>query len=178
MGYEITNHHSNLSDSEYIAIENSGDLIGKDENDSIEIRIATHDLPPSYDRQYQGDFDIRSGEDKYRVGTNGNAMNYDDLLFFLAKKKGFSIPKYENKKLKEKQEREQQKQRNIQYYQHEQEKADNRIKALEYVKINMPEKYKEVQDLYARADNVTGDKRKQLRKQANKILNEISENYL
>lgn len=178
MGYNISDHHSNLSDSEYITIENAGHLFGKDETDSIEIRIATHNLPPSYDKQYQGDFDIRSGTDKYRIGANGDAMNYDDLLALLAKKKGFSIPEYENKKAKEKLEREQQIQRNLQYYQNEREKADNRVKAMDYIKNKMPEKYKEVQDLYAKADTVTGDKRKQLRKQANKILNEIAEKYL
>jgi len=178
MGYKISDHHSGLSDSEYITIENAGHLFGKDKTDNIEIRIATHNLPPTYDKQYQGDFDIRSGADKYRMGSNADAMNYDDLLSILAKKKGIATPNYDEKQKRIEQEHKEREWRNIAKYKQQEDAADNRIKALEYVKNNMPEKYKEVQDLYSKADTVTGDKRKQLRKQANKILNEIAEKYL
>lgn len=175
VGYEIETHHSGLSDSEYITIKNAGELFGKADTDDVEIRIATHDLPPTYDKQYQGDFDIRSGEDNSRHGTNNDAMNYDDFLAILLKKKGIATPEYDQKQKQLEAEREEQKQRNLAYYQNERDKADGREKALEYIKNNMPDKYKEVQSLYAKADTVTGDKRKQLRKQANKILNEIAE---
>ena len=174
VGYEIETHHSGLSDSEYITIKNAGELFGKADVDDIEIRIATHDLPPTYDRQYQGDFDVRSGDDNARQGTNYDAMNYEDLLAILMKKKGVATPEYDQKQKQIEAEREKIKNRNIAEAQAQKDAANGREKALDYIKNNMPDKYKEVQDLYAKADTVTGDKRKQLRKQANKILNEIA----
>lgn len=61
---------------------------------------------------------------------------------------------------------------------YEREKAEKRPAALEYAKKNLKTQYQIIQDLYKKADMVTGDKRKQLRKQANKILNEIADEYL
>jgi hypothetical protein len=78
-GIEVERKHSGLSGSEYIIIKNEGDKFGKADVDDVEIRIADHNLPPSYDKQYAGDFDVRSNGVE-RNGTNGDANDYDEIL--------------------------------------------------------------------------------------------------
>lgn len=178
MGFDVERKHSNLSDSEYISIKGAGDLFGKDKEDSIEIRIATHDLPPTYDKMYRGDFDIRSGSNKTRGGTNGSAQDYDSFLSSMAKKKGYTTTSYDKRQSDIKKAQEEIKKNYANKIAFEKNKELLRPKAMEYAKVHLPKQYKQVNDLYKQADTVTGDKRKQLRKQANKILNEIGEKYL
>lgn len=94
IGYEVERKHSGLSGSEYLILKNIGDLFGKDKVDDVEIRIADHNLPPSYDKKYQGDFDIMSNG-KQRNGTNGDATNYENVLNILAHKKGLQNTSYD-----------------------------------------------------------------------------------
>lgn len=176
MGYEVERKHSGLSNSEYITIKNAGELFGKADTDDVEIRISNHDLPPSYDRQYKGDFDVRS-EDVPRNGTNGDASNYEDILASLAKKKGIDTPEYDAKLKEREQERKEIANKYAEKITAQENAEKGREWAVEYAKKNLPYEYKQVQELYSKADTVTGDKRKQLRKQANKILNEIYARY-
>ena len=177
MGYEVERKHSGLSNSEYLTVKNSGDLFGKaDANDDVEIRISNHDLPATYDRQYAGDFDVRS-EGSIRNGTNLNAIDYDDLLANFAKKKGYETPEYDKKIQARQNQIKIQQQNNVKMFQMQQDAEAGRKWAMNYAMKNLQNEYKQVSDIYAKADTFTGDKRKRLRKQANKILNDIYEKY-
>lgn len=176
IGYEVERKHSGLSNSEYITIKNAGNLFGKDESDDIEIRIADHDLPPTYDKQYQGDFDVKSNGNQ-RGGTNGAAQDYESLIAILAKKKGFNTPEYDKKVEEEKKHKEELRNKYAQQMQAQKDAAEDREWALDYAKKYLPEEYEKIQHYNEKADSVTGDKRKKYRKQLNAILNEIAQKY-
>lgn len=78
-GIEVERKYSGLSNSEYIIIKNEGEKFGKADVDDVEIRISDHNLPPTYDRQYAADFDVKSNGVE-RNGTNGDANDYDVVL--------------------------------------------------------------------------------------------------
>lgn len=176
MGYEVERKYSGLSDSEYLIVKNSGDMFGKESDDDVEIRISNHDLPPTYDRLYAGDFDVRS-ERSNRWGANADAIDYEDLLAKFAKKKGYETPDYDRKIKIQHDNMIIQRQNNLMAAQARDEAEAGRKWAMDYAKQNLQDEYKKVAELYAKADNFTGDKRKQIRKQANKILNEIYNKY-
>jgi hypothetical protein len=186
MGYETENKKSGLSNSEYITIKNVGALFGKDENDDIEIRIADHDLPPSYDNMHKGDFDIMSNN-KQRGGTNGDARSYIDFLNIMAEKKNFPLAnskKYE-------QEQELKKQREENYKKEIAEKKENinnnNSIILNNLQKNNPEvfaKIKEYQSMLEEksdtpdylgnyANKYTGEERRKI----NKKLKDIQKQY-
>lgn len=176
MRYEVERKHSGLSNSEYLIVKNSGDMFGKESNDDVEIRVSNHDLPPTYDSLYAGDFDVRS-EKSNRRGTNGDAIDYGDLLAEFAKKKGYETPDYDRKIKMRQDNMIIQQQNNLMEARAKQEAEDGRKWAMDYARKNLKNEYKEVIDLYAKADKFTGNKRKQIRKQANKILNEVYNKY-
>lgn len=127
LGYEVERKHSGLSGSEYLIIKNAGEYFGKAEGDDVEIRIADHNLPPSYDRNYQGDFDVKSNG-KERAGTNGNATNYEDILNQFAHKKGIENTSYDTFVSEKKSKEEEEKQKFKLFLQNKENQNEQRIK--------------------------------------------------
>lgn len=89
LGFKTERHYSGLSGSEYLTITNFSEMTGEESGyngGELKIRIADHDLPPSYDGLHgYHDFDIIS-EGKNRGGNDGHATSYENVLKSLAGK--------------------------------------------------------------------------------------------
>lgn len=77
-GFNVERNKSKVSDSQYLKINNYGDITGRPQKE-IKIRISGHDLPEHYYEDQRPSFDIRAGNSK-REGGESEAQGYEEVM--------------------------------------------------------------------------------------------------